>query len=847
MRAAALFLGVLLLGACADRNGAGQAGAESGSDERPWDDLVAQAEVAYGEEDHERSAELYRQAAAQASAAGDERRATALTAQRAVCLKFLGRTDEAREALIPTLANARGLGDQRTEGLALGNLARVETLAGNDALALGYLDQLTQLAVDLEDPRLEVQTMEQAAMLALSMGQLELARGRIDAALESNLKNVGEDDRSHALMRQKATILVRLRDDEGALAAWSAAPAVGASLANRALLLSELGLHAQASQVASDAARLLDEEGRLRHDERDQALFLALSEGLRAGAQEDVQERLDALLSDDVDARAAAPFRVLQGRLSLSRGAAGDAIPVLDEARDALDDHPLAELAGLLSAVARGADGQLSEAHAVLDSLPVGPARAVVRGWLMADAAPTSNLSVELLPGLAISADLEGRNALRALRRACPLALPSLAWVAMHHHLADADRLRRSKQPGLADAKVSDGAALALRWQLLERQAEVRGRWPDADQTADAFRRIDDWVAGRMAADEAVIVVLPDAHLSYLLLCTSERGATTFGLPPEADLAGRGHAVADALSGGDTLAVAQAGRQLHRTLFGRRVLEDLAGRSRWALILPESLASVPPALLVSEEPEPGRPVAWLVMTHVLRQLPHAPLVGGPVADDQGRGWLGFGDPLVPNASDAFSLAHVARRYGSASLDPGRLRFDGPQGSRRVGAAATASGLREVVSEVGALELSVAAFGGGRLGGLVLSPDETAKFGDERVGFLPWHRLAELDLPPLLVLDRCRIDPRDATHGVGYIGACVLAGGTRWLAITRWPMPSSVREALMHSLAEAVSQGIAPDHALATLQRRFLESERQRDRGEESHPRHWAPLIVVGGS
>jgi hypothetical protein len=842
----------LLLAACADESsdlspGNAAGNPASAGDERPWDQLVAQAEVAYEQEDHERSAALYLQAAAQATAAGDQRRAISLTAQRAVCLKFLGRTDEAREALIPTLASARALGDQRTEGLALGNLARVETLAGNDALALGYLDQLTQLSVAIGDPRLEVQTMEQAAMLALSMGQLQMARVRIDAALVSNLKNVGEDDRRHALMRQKASILVRLRDDEGALAAWAAAPAVGASLANRALLLSELGLHAQSSLVAAEAARLFDEEGPLRHDERDEALYLSLSEALRAGERDDVQRRLDVLLAGDVHARAAAPFRVLQGRLSLSLGASAEAATVLEQARAALGNEPLADLAGLLAAVARGRAGQLSEAHALLDTLSAGPARAVLRGWLMADAAPTNSLALERLPGLDSSSGLAGRSALQSLRRACPLPLPSLAWVSMHHHLSDADRHRAAGRHELADATVRDGARLALRWQLLERQAEVRGDFPSAADTATAFARIDDWVAGRIAADEAVIVVLADAHLSYLLVCTSALGASTFGLPPSADLAGRGSAVAEALASGDELAVALAGRQLHRTLFGRRALEDLAGRTRWALILPESLASVPPALLVSEEPSAGQPVAWMVRTHALRQLPHAPLAGPAQADEQRKDWLRFGEPLVSQDDRTFTLAQLAQHYGGASLISHRLRPGGSPASRRVGAAATASGLRDLVSRSAALELSVPAFGGGRLGGLVLSPDEAATYGDERVGFMPWNRLAQLDLPPLLVLDRCRIDPRDENFGVSHVAACVLAGGARWLVLTRWPMPSSIRESLMGALVAEVTRGIAPDHALAALQRQALQAPSSGGLSVAPHPRQWASLIVVGGN
>lgn len=885
MKLGPAILATLMLLGCADRSGA-EPGSVSGADESvsahpaaaarepasqtgpqtgptpageagqqdpgaaPWDALVARAEAAYGQQDHQTSAELYREAAGLATAAGDERRATALSAQRAVCLKFLGRTDEARDVLIPTLASARALGDRRTEGLALGNLVRVEGLAGRDEQALGYLDELAELAERIEDPRLEVQTLEQAAMLALDMGRPQLALTRLDTALERNLANVGEDDRRDALMRQRAVILVRRRDDEGALAAWAAAPEVGASLANRALLLSELGLHGEAAEVAAKAAMLFEEEGSLRRAERDQALYLSLSEKVSAYS-DDVEGALDAVFAGTDSATVAAPFRLLEGRRQLARGAASEAVVALRQARDGLVDDPAAATtAALLLAVAQRLAGRLDEAHAVLDTLAASPARAVVRGWLMAEVAPGDTLAIERLPGLDTAGDLAAYSELLALRRACPLPLPSLAWISLHHHLADADRLRDAGRVRQADTLVRDGAALALRWQLLSSQAAVRGSWPPAAETAAAFRRIDDQVAGRMADDEALIVVLADKALSYLLICTAQLGATSFGLPPAADLAARGQDVAQALKAGDELAVAQAGWRLHGTLFGRRALEDLAGHSRWALMLPESLASVPPALLVSAEPQAGQPVAWAVLSHVLRLLPHASLFDDEPAGAAGpgsrQGWVRFGAPEIAEQPTAFTLAQLAQHYGQAALSTRPLRPVGESERQVTGARATATTLRALVGTVDALQLSVPAFGGGRLGGLVLSPDEAAQFGDEQVGFMPWHRLADLDLPPLLVLDHSRYDPGDSVHGVTYAAACAAAGGARWLATTRWPMPAAVRESLLAAFAEAVGQGMAPDLALAMLQRVFLESARQAARDDLAHPRQWAALIVLGG-
>ena len=850
-----MLFGLILFGlvGCAEDPGAavGQPGGVSGpavaGDDAPWEALVSRAQTSYGENDHETSAELYRQAASLARAGGDERQAVALTAQRAVCLKFLGRTDEAREALIPTLASARELDDRRTEGLALGNLVRIEGLAGNDEVALGYLDELADLADRIDDPRLEVQTLEQAAMLALDLGHLQLALDRIDAALERNAPNTGEDDRRDPLIRQRAVVSARQRDDEGALLSWAAVPAVGASLANQALLFSDLGLHGKASEAAAAAMVLFAEEGELRSKERDQALYLHLAEALSAGDLDAVEPQLTAILSSTENEEATAPFRMLEGRLLLARGLPDEASIALDLARSGLGDDLGGTTAALLSAVARGLAGATSEAHEVLDTLPAGPARALVRGWLMAEVAPTDTLAMERLGGLETSGVVGQYGELQSLRLACPIALPSLSWLTLHHHLSDADRQRGADRTAEADRLVQEGVAQSLRWQLLERQALVRGRWPEPEVTASAYQRIDDWVAGRLADDEALIVVVADAQLSYLVICTAELGATSLGLAPAHDLAARGHDVAQALKSGDEMAVAQAGWRLQQSLFGRRALEDLAGHSRWALILPESLAAVPPAMLVSTEPRAGEPVDWLVLTHATRLLAHAPLSSELPGQGGGRkGWLRFGAPEGAGGDSAFTLAQLSQRYGAAALSTSRLR-PGAAGEPQVsGAQATATRLRQVAGQVAALELSVPALGGGRLGGLVLSPDVSAAFGDEQAGFMPWHRLAQLSLPPLLVLDRCRFDPGDDSWGVGYAAACANAGGARWLAATRWPMPGPVREGLLGALAAAVGDGVPPDLALATLQRGFIASARASSRGDLAHPRSWAPLILVGG-
>jgi tetratricopeptide (TPR) repeat protein len=813
------------------------------------EDLIARAETLYDRNDHNASAALYARAAELAREAGDERLATAYDAQTGVCLKMADRPAEARVLLEPALEAAREFGDQRTEGLALGNLARVEGMEGNHELAIGYMEQLAALAQRIEDPRLGVQTLEQAAMLSLTLGDTDGALERIDRALELNASNLEEDDRRDALLRQRATIQVRMGDHEGAVASWGDAAPAPAAMANQALLLADLGLHEAAGDLALEASLGFEEAGAVRRPERDDALLLSLSEHLRAGLLDQVSERLTSVLSSPAEPEALARFVALSGRLALRESRAADAVDAFARARADLGDRPEAEVLALLEAVALSLDGRPDDADALLAGQPDTLARTLLRAWLHAERPPAQGLAVDLMPHLGGGAVPDGDASLESLLGSCPVVLPSLAWATLHHHLADADRLRQAGRDEMADGLVRRGVSASLRWQYLETRRRLLGSWPEGGVPAEASAWIDAHVAGDMPSQEGLVVIVPGELLSYQVICTSSLGATTFGLPSRGDLATQAGRVSSALRSGDRDGVALPAEVLFSVLFSERARIDLADRALWTLMLPDELAAVPPALWVTGDVRPDQPVSWLIRERVLRLLPHAPAGRSPAGARDG--WTQMGEPAFDPRRSALVVPALVQRYGDGVLDPGPLRPPADEGQmgqmgevqRWQGEQATAERLELASSACLVLEASVTALGGGRLAGLLVSPDELAARGDARVGVVPWHRVAELELPPVLILDRSRFDPGSAE---GMALAAAATARAEWTLLSRWPLPAPVRERQLQTVAEALAQELDPASALATAQRAWLAAADRSGRVDLANPRLWAAFTVWGG-
>ncbi len=804
--------------------------------------LEGDAQAAYDAGDHEASAAAWLRIEELAREAGDEAGVVAARAQRGVCLKMLDRIDEARALMEPALARARALGLARVEGLALGNMARIESMSDDLEAALGYLDELVAFSVEHADERTEILTREQAAVLVDRLGRPEEAVRRFDEALARQaVLDLGDDDRTAALHRQKGAALLRLGDDLGALAAWDAGGDAATTLANRAQQLALLGLHAEAAETALAAARAFEGEADRRDGARDQALALSFGELLLSGQLEACRRELDAVLAGADDPVSRAPFELVAARLELTEGDAPAAAELARSARTAAADELLAQQAGWIEAVALVKSARPDEALDVLAALPDSLARTVLHGWLLDVVPDTSATAAELLPRLDPATDDADDASLSVLRRTCPEPLPGPAWLALHLALSDADRLRAIGQDAAADARLDDGIVAALRWQASETLEAVLGRRPDA-ALVDSEERVRGWLAGGLPPEEAVVAVLPGVRHSYLVIFTSDLGGTTFGLPPGASLLGATEAVVDAMRGGRLDAVAHASHDLYTKLLDERALADLEGRTLWTLLLPDELTGVPPGMWVTRRWS-GGPVAWLLRDHDVRLMPYVAPEGlgerglAPAAPAGDGRWARFGEPALD--VDELSLAAAAARgaFGSGALATGTLRSGEPEPVR--GDACTTAAVLDALRDAAVVELSVPGVGGDRLGGLLLAPDASAPRGDAAAGLLPWRRLAGSPIGADVVLDRTRFDPSDVRHGAAHAAAALVAGGARQVLLTRWPLPDTLRDGMLERL-QAGADGSRPLWSLiGHAQRLFVAGAEGEGLVDRTHPLFWA--------
>lgn len=789
------------------------------------DARFARGEAAYEEGAYARAAERYLEAATLAREAGDPARERAARAQAAVALKMDGRTGRARSIMLEVLDEARAAGDARTEGLALGNLARLNVLDGRPADALARLDELAAFAAGHDEVELEVKTLEQAIALSLELGELDGAARRLDRALARDAALDEEDSRAESLLGQRATMLARRGDDEGAQALWIARGASAAALANRARHAGRLGLHEKAAALAREAAHLFERDG--RPAERDRAILVRLDQLVAAGALGDAATLLEehlALAAGDGEARA--PLLVLRARVRMLEGRPGAARSDLLAARDLVGEGEDRVRVERLLAAAAILDGDLADAGAWIEGLAPDRARGLLEAWRARERPPEDSLASEAAAGLRIERfdpDDASEAELRALVGA---RLPRASWLALEVHLADAERLRARGRDALARDYVRWGVVEALQWQAIEahERLPVAGMVPDLEGIGATLER---WTDGGLADDVAVAALVPGVEVSYRVVVTDE-GATTFGAPPRDVLVGAARAATDALRRGED--VVERAAALYETVLGPAA-EPLAARRRWVLVLPDALLGAPPPMWVSDEAS----ARWVVLDHDVALLPCAPpRPGGAPALEP---WTLIDAPALELSRFSVASEVHRTRFGDAAFGVQAVELPLAT-SRHTGAAATAAALRGVPAS-GVLHLAVPGFGGGRLGGLALAPDEDAAFHDERAGWLPWHRVATLRLPPTVLLEGTRFDPVDPLEregGAGTAALCVLQSAERAL-LRRWPVPPPAQAEILGRAIAALREGASLAGAVADAQRGALET------APRVPPRLWAPWLV----
>lgn len=813
--------------------------------------IMSEAARLHDGNDHERSAAAYARAAALALERGDLDAHFTARAQRGVCLKMLGRTEESRGELLPALEYAREHGKRTMEGLALGNLARCASIDDDMTTALDWEDQLATLLAEQAPTRELVLTLEQAGMVALGLGDVDGAIERLRRALEFNGALASDDDQSGNLTRELAWALSRKGDDEGSAALWDGVETSAAGLARQALQLADLGRHDVAAQMAWEAAHLFEQDAPDRRDDRDDALVLALGELVRAGQLPLCRERLTALLAKDSDPAAEAPFRLVEGRLELADGRPAEAVIALQRALDGFGDDARAAWAGWLLAVAHIQAARPDLALEVLDAQPDSLPSTLVRGLYWSVEPPPDRLASELLPLLAQAPDDAAGRDLDLLRKLCPVPLPDPAFLALHLQLQDADRLRGAGREALAEAAVRDGVVHALLWTAREQRRGIGGRWPSSADEAALEARLRAWTRGDLDEREAVAAVVPGPRESYLVLCTRALGATTFGLAPGAVLHEKALAAAESLRQNDLGRVLDASLTLGQALFGGRALVDLEHVDELLCVFPDAISSVPPAMLVLEAPSPAEPLPFLVRRRTAQLASLLALDDG--VPPAGGVLRRIGAPTIDLSRSHLALPEIASRYGGAALQPGELRERDEAVPGEVvttlGAEATSRVLR-ALGDARALELALPGFGGDHFGGLALAPDDGAPYGDERAGFLPWTRLLDCALPPLCVLDRTRFDPGDAEHGALTAADALVLAGAREVLLTRWPLPAEMRDrvtAAVLDVPEGARHGLLGDAArrLADVQRAWLDAAFAAKDASALHPRHWAAWLAFG--
>lgn len=791
--------------------------------------------------DHSASAARFEEAAALAMSAGLTDLARGYRAQAGVCFKLAGSVPRAHEIMLDVLADARATGDRKHLGLALGNLARLEDMGGDTAAGIGYLDQLAGFAREEDDALLEVLTLEQAATAAFSLGDLEGASARLKQALSTDLVLSASDRRRDALLALLASVRAGSGDDEGAEALWQMLNSSPASLANHARHLSDLGLHVEAADIAWLAVEGFNAEGADRVRQRDRALALHIAELLRAGELDACATQLDRVLRHDQPAEALAAFRVLSGRLALARRRAPDAIEPFRTALDSLADSRETELVSLLLAYALHQSERDADALLLLESLPESHARASLTTWVLTASPDDAELIGEAVPEFRSASFDPTDESLDQLADLVPMPLPSRALIAIEAGIADASRLRAAGAEAMAAVILTDSAQEALAWQAIDARRGVFGLPITAEGIAARAEVIHAWASRSMPADRALIAVIPGERGSYLLVCSAEHGASSFPLPPSSVLDKRAGEVVSALRGNELGTVARAAWQLDTTLLGKLARVDLEPATHWTFILPGSLAMVPPAMLVGQEPEPGQPVAWRLRERVISLLPHVLAV----RDDKtprGQGWLTVHAPSVDAARLSLTAAVWTARYGTAVWLATPVRDVDP--SRELtGTRANVPLLAATVSGADGLRVSAPGAGAGRLGGLMLAPSTLAPSAGEVAGLLPWHRLADMDLPPDVILDGTRFDLGPG-GGPSHVATAVLSRAQR-LLLARWPLPGPVRDTMVERVRSRLGQGLALDDALAEVQRDFLQTAESAGGLAATHPRFWAALLPFG--
>jgi tetratricopeptide (TPR) repeat protein len=317
------------------------------------------------------------------------------------------------------------------------------------------------------------------------------------------------------------------------------------------------------------------------------------------------------------------------------------------------------------------------------------------------------------------------------------------------------------------------------------------------------------------------------------------------------------------------------------------VKDFISQKSRLSFVLSGALTSLPPQVLITNEPEdkPLTSVNWLVRKYAITVLPSTTslkvLRGNKTGLRAAEAMIGFGDPVFEMTTETTSKPKVT------SLDKSLPAFyRGIMADTKSLATAlpplpeTADELRGVAKELGAKTEDI------YLREAASVPNvKHAPLDNYRVVYFATHALvagevqkfAKVKAEPALVLS---IPPKPSGNDDGLLrasdvamlkmnadfvvlsacntaagdkpGAEALSGlaraffyaGARSLVVSNWEVDSDSTVALMTGLFEALKSNPHLSHAEA-LRLSMLQMIENASKPEWTQPKYWAPFIVVG--
>jgi CHAT domain-containing protein len=451
------------------------------------------------------------------------------------------------------------------------------------------------------------------------------------------------------------------------------------------------------------------------------------------------------------------------------------------------------------------------------------------------------------------------------------------ARMALAHETALPDEQRGSTRESALLVEIN--TYHMLREALL---AKIEKDFPDYARLAHPQKLELADVQKRLAANEALVVFLGGReHVSAVVIRADRFVARPVALD-QAKLAaavrGLRKAFAARRSGLEEFDLREA-HDLYRALFGP-VEEALVGIDHLIVVPGGALASLPPALLVTQRPEGQdyRRAAWLVRRFATSQVPSVAafvaLRERAKGEHAGKPFIGFGNPLFsgPPAAGQEAKQSALEALGSQCREGGPVApellralaplpdtagevrtvaqaLGAPADAVHLGAEASETVLRrQTLSDYRVIYFATHGLLPGELAcqsepALALSPPAAPAAGRDDDGLLEASEIAGLRLnADLVVLSACNTAQSPTRFGgeaLSGLAESFFYAGARALIASHWQVPSAATASLMVGLFKRLGAASGTADALRQSQLALI------DQPATAHPFFWAAFTVIG--